>query len=339
MSPETKTIDTTIEQSIIPTQSQIEILGLESKPDYSRQEIKDAYRKMSKILHPDVGGTAKDFFSLCVAYNAILGENYQLSARPTLLESELKYCRRMNLDSNQIRFYQSYQRGVKFVEPPDFVFNPPPIRDPELINLLWKATQKIHRHNNKIFVSSERYHGEFGAGRKEFDNKEFRLGAEKLYKFFGSEDFVANFVEINGEIKKSYQIAFQCEEVIKTYSNMDPAQAIFEKKECEYISVKVDYYSLTWLNKSKKKTGLFKIIPDADPINAQTIQIVASLNEERLYTSHPKYEKIPEIDLFKSWYMLLVRLVDQNLLSKTKTETQMKPLKIIFLDRIITYFY
>jgi hypothetical protein len=245
----------------------------------------------------------------------------------------------MNLDPNQIRLYQSYQRGAKFIEPPAFVFNPAPIRDSEFINLLWKATQKIHRHNNKIFVSSERYHGEFGAGRREFDNDEFRHGAEKLYKFFGSEDFVANFVVINGESKKSYQLAFQCEEIIKTYSTMDPAQAIVEKKECEFISVKEDYYSVTWLNKFKKKIGLFKIIPDADPINAQTIQIVASSTEERLYTSHPKYERIPEIDLFKPWYMLLVRLVDQNLLSKTKTKSQINPLKIIFSDRIITYFY
>jgi DnaJ domain len=92
MSIENKTFVSKPEQSFIPTQSHIEILGLGAKPYYSRQEIKDAYRKMSKILHPDVGGVAKDFFSLCEAYNAILEESYQLSARPSLLESELKYC-------------------------------------------------------------------------------------------------------------------------------------------------------------------------------------------------------------------------------------------------------
>jgi hypothetical protein len=336
------------EKLSIPTEinldnHQILILGLDTKLSYTIEEIKKAFRVQSKIHHPDAGGASESFFLLCECFNVALQKIVPVNRPEILNEAELKYCRRMSLDLSQIRVRSGPpKKGERiFYEPPEFVFNPPPIRDAEFIKLLWEATIKIGRHNNKIFVSTERYRGKIGGGNEVFDNKEFRLGAETLFNYFGGEDFVANFVVGSKEKgnKHSHQIAIQCETKINSYTNIDPVQAIYEKRECKAVYVGESYYSATFFNRKRNLIRLFKIIPDYDPINSQTIQIIASKKEEKIFTSHREYEEDPEIDLFKNWYILLIRLVDQNLLSKTKTITQSKPLKIIFSDRIDTYYY
>ncbi len=47
-----------------------EVLGLPQ--DASPQQVKDAYRELSKTAHPDAGGTAEGFQALKQAYEAAL---------------------------------------------------------------------------------------------------------------------------------------------------------------------------------------------------------------------------------------------------------------------------
>jgi hypothetical protein len=46
------------------------VLGL--TPPVTREEIKDAYRKLAKVHQPDAGGNAKTFMRIETAYRAVL---------------------------------------------------------------------------------------------------------------------------------------------------------------------------------------------------------------------------------------------------------------------------
>lgn len=50
--------------------SDLEILGL--KDGYSKAELKKAYRRLAKELHPDLGGDSRRFNELNHAYNRLL---------------------------------------------------------------------------------------------------------------------------------------------------------------------------------------------------------------------------------------------------------------------------
>ncbi len=47
-----------------------ELLGVE--PSVTKREVKNAYRRKARKLHPDVGGDAEAFKQLYAAYRAVL---------------------------------------------------------------------------------------------------------------------------------------------------------------------------------------------------------------------------------------------------------------------------
>jgi len=47
-------------------------LGLELRDDLTKREVKNAYRRQARKLHPDVGGDAESFKQLYSAYRAVL---------------------------------------------------------------------------------------------------------------------------------------------------------------------------------------------------------------------------------------------------------------------------
>ena len=48
------------------------LLGLDPNVDFCKREVKNAYRRQSRKLHPDVGGTDEAFKTLHTAYRKVL---------------------------------------------------------------------------------------------------------------------------------------------------------------------------------------------------------------------------------------------------------------------------
>ncbi len=52
--------------------AELRMLGLAENTDYTKREIRNAYRRKARKLHPDVGGDAESFKQLYAAYRAVL---------------------------------------------------------------------------------------------------------------------------------------------------------------------------------------------------------------------------------------------------------------------------
>lgn len=55
------------------SRSAFAVLGLDEKRRYSEEEVKAAYRRQAKLLHPDAGGSAERFRELHAAYDSLCG--------------------------------------------------------------------------------------------------------------------------------------------------------------------------------------------------------------------------------------------------------------------------
>ncbi len=51
---------------------ELRVLGLAENTDYTKREVRNAYRRKARKLHPDVGGDAEAFKQLYAAYRAVL---------------------------------------------------------------------------------------------------------------------------------------------------------------------------------------------------------------------------------------------------------------------------